>query len=86
MEKYIGLVALFVAIFTISYQYNKKFLDWLRFQSIGTRDYIHEKLRSMFIDIDPQKILMAQFALSFGLGSIAFLALLPNLLPGAILG
>ena len=39
-----------MAVFGLSYQYNKSFLDWLRFQSLGTRDYIVEKLNMMFIE------------------------------------
>lgn len=82
MTKALGLIGFGVAVFAISYQYNKRFLDWLRFQSLGTRDYIVEKLNMMFIDIPPHKILIGLFALSFGLGSLVFLAFLPNLFPG----
>jgi tight adherence protein B len=70
------------AVFALSYQYNRRFLDWLRFQSLGTRDYIVERLGMMFIDIPPNKILLGLFALSVGLGTITFLAFLPNLFPG----
>ncbi|MCM2322410.1 MAG: type II secretion system F family protein [Oligoflexia bacterium] len=80
--KLVGYLILAGAVFGISYQYNKKFLDWLRFQSLGTRDYIVEKLSQMFIDIPPQRILLGLFALSFGLGTLVFLAFLPRLFPG----
>ena len=80
--KLLGVLGFGAAVFGISYHYNKRFLDWLRFQSLGTRDYIVEKLGLMFIDIPPQRILIALFCLSFGLGSLVFLAFLPHLFPG----
>jgi tight adherence protein B len=84
--KVVGLIGLFGAIFGISYHYNKRFLDWLRFQSLGTRDYIVEKLNVMFIDIPPPKILGWLFALSFGSGALVFLLFLPNVFPGLVFG
>ena len=86
MFLYLGLLILGISIFGISYQYNKQFLDWLRFQSLGTRDYIVERLGLMFIDIPPHKILIGLFSLSVGLGSVVFLAFLPNLFPGIVFG
>ena len=82
----LGLVSLAIAAFGISYHYNRRFMDWLRFQSLGTRDYIVERLSMMFIDIPPQRILIAMFAMSFGMGTLVFLALLPKLLPAIVLG
>ncbi len=82
LDKYLGLIGFGVAVFMLSYHYNKRFLDWLRFQSLGTRDYITEKLGKMFIEVPPQRILIGLFILSFGLGGLVFLAFLPNLFPG----
>jgi tight adherence protein B len=82
MVKILGVLGLGIAIFIFSYQYNKRFLDWMRFQSLGTRDYIVERLNMMFIEIPSHKVLIALVALSFGLGSIVFLAFLPKLFPG----
>jgi tight adherence protein B len=78
----LGIIAFGAAVFGISYHYNKKFLDWLRFQSLGTRDYIVERLNMMFIDIPSHQILLGLFAISFGLGTLVFLAFLPKLFPG----
>lgn len=80
--KLLGLSLLFVAVFAISYQYSKRFLDWLRFQSIGTRDYIVERLGVMFIEVPPQRVLLWLFGLSFGPAILVFLAFLPHLFPG----
>lgn len=71
-----GLLGLGVAVFAISYHYNTRLLDWLRFQSLGTRDYIVERLATMFIEVDPQTVLLGLFACSFGLGLVVFLAFL----------
>lgn len=74
------------AVFILSYSYNKRFLDWLRFQSLGTRDYIVEKLNMMFYDVPPNKVLAYLLVASFVPGTIVFLACLPQLLPGIALG
>ncbi len=84
--KYLGYILIGVAVFTVSYFYNKRFLEWLRFQSLGTRDYIHDKFSVMFIDIPANQILLTQFIISFGLGIMVFLAFLPGLFPGIPLG
>src|SRR5438067_8932258 len=73
-------------VFVLSYHYNKRLLDWLRFQSLGTRDYIVDKLSLMFIDIAPEKILLGQLLLSFGLGIVIFLACLPFFAAGFVFG
>lgn len=82
--KWLGYAALGVSVFMASYHYNKRFLEWLRFQSIGTRDFIAEKFSLMFIDIPPQQILAGLFGLSLGLGTLLFLFFLPDLLPSLV--
>jgi len=77
-----GILLFGLSIFGASYIYSTRFLDWLRFQSLGTRDYIVERLGMMFIDIPPQRILLGLFSISFGLGTLIFLAFLPHLFPG----
>ncbi len=86
MLKTIGLLLFGLAIFIGAYSYNRRLLDWLRFQSLGTRDYIVERLQGMFIEVPPHYILLGMFGVSFGLGSLVFLAFLPQLLPGVIFG
>jgi tight adherence protein B len=78
------LLLLGAAVFMLSYHYNKRRLDWLRFQSLGTRDYIAERLALMFIEIAPEKILLGQLLLSFGLGAAVFLACLPYVAAGLV--
>ena len=86
LAKLIGILGLGLAVAVFAYQYNKRLLDWLRFQSVGTRDYVVEKLTQMFIEIPPHKILLGMFAMSFGLGSIVFVSLLPQLFPAFMMG
>ncbi len=85
-KKMIGVLGVGVAVFLAAYHYNKIFLDWLRFQSIGTRDYIVEKLKIMFIDVPPQRILLSLYLLSFGSGLIMFFVFLPNFFPALLFG
>jgi tight adherence protein B len=68
----------FIAALLVANQFSTRLIDWIRFQSIGTRDYIAEKLQLMMIEVPPEKILIAQLALSLGTGSIVFLLCLPN--------
>src|SRR3954466_8698249 len=84
--KLMGYALLAVSVGGISYYYNKRFLEWLRFQSLGTRDYIVERLSMMFIDIPPQRILLGMFIMSVGVGVIVFLAFLPQLFPAIFFG
>ncbi|MEK6705927.1 MAG: type II secretion system F family protein [Bdellovibrionota bacterium] len=86
MLKVIGSLFFGAAVFGVSYHYNKRFLEWLRFQSLGTRDYIVNKLSLMFIDIPQQRILIWMFLLSFGAGLLVFFAFLPNFFPGITFG
>lgn len=84
--KYLGLLFVAAGCFVAGLVWGKRFLEWLRFQSIGTRDYIVERLQVMFIEIDPQRVLYIQLGVSFGLGFLVFLAFLPKWLPGLIFG
>jgi tight adherence protein B len=83
MAMKIGGILLFgLSVFAASYIYSTRFLEWLKFQSLGTRDYIVERLGMMFIDVPPQRILLGLFSLSFGFGTLIFLVFLPHLFPG----
>jgi tight adherence protein B len=84
--KWFGILGVGAAVFAVSYPYSRRFLDWLRFQSIGTRDYIVEKLEIMFIRVDSQHVLLALFGLSVGMGGIVFLLFLPKVIPGILFG
>lgn len=68
-----GLLALFFgAVSYVMYFYSERFLEWLRFQSIGTRDYIVDRLALMFVEVSPNQVLLGQFLASFGVGFLVF--------------
>ncbi len=75
-----------IAVFMISYGYVQKFLDWLRFQSIGTRDHIVEMCGLMFIEVTPNQVLLGQIAAAVVPFLIMFLLFLPKILPAVVFG
>lgn len=81
-----GLALLGVGVFGIAYYYSQSFLDWLRFQSLGTRDYVVEKLGMMYVETPPERIQLYMFAGSFGFGMVVFFLFLPNVVPGLLFG
>ena len=86
IEIFVALALFFVSMAYISYRYSERFLEWLRFQSIGTRDYIVERLGLMFIEANPNTVLFALFGASFGLGILVFILLLPQFFPAILVG
>ncbi|MEW6058140.1 MAG: type II secretion system F family protein [Bdellovibrionota bacterium] len=81
-----GVLAFGVAVFIFSYHYVQMGLDWLRFQSLGTRDYIVEKCNLMFIDVTPNRVLVWLIAASVGPFLLIFFLFLPNVVPGLVFG
>lgn len=84
--KWLAYLLAAAGVGTFAYGYSKKFLDWLRFQSLGTRDYVVERLGQMFIEIPPERVLVGLFILSFGSGLLVFLLLVPNWFPASVMG
>ncbi len=86
MMRFLGLLFFGIGFIGVSYQVALKGLAWFELQQTGTRDYIHQRLSMMFIEITPDRVLMYMFAASFGLGGLVFLAMIPNLVGGLVLG
>lgn len=84
--KWLSLIMLGISVFVVSYIYSKRIMEWLRYQSLGTRDYVVERLAVMFIEVSPNKILMGQLIISVGLGSLVFILLIPAWLPATMFG
>ena len=61
MLKFLGVFGFGVAVFIFSYHYNRRFMDWMRFQSLGTRDYIVERLNMMFIEVPRRRSCFISF-------------------------
>ncbi|MGZ3740001.1 MAG: type II secretion system F family protein [Bdellovibrionota bacterium] len=70
-----------VMVFIIAYTNANRFLEWMRWQSIGTCDYIVEKMGLMFIEVTPQKVLLVMVAGSLIPALIVFWAVMPLLIP-----
>ncbi len=84
IEIILAFILFFASVAYIAYRYSEQFLEWLRFQSLGTRDYIVETLSVMFIEVNPSTVLVVMFSMSFGLGAIVFLAFFPQWIPGLL--
>ncbi len=84
-EIILALILFFLSVAYLAYRYSERFLEWLRFQSVGTRDYIVERLALMFIEVQPTTVLLALFGMSFGLGAIVFVLLMPQIFPAVII-
>ena len=79
-------ILVFLSSLFVAFQFSGRILDWVKFHSIGTRDYIADKLQLMMIEIAPEKILLYQISFAFGLGAFIFLMCLPSLGAGAFFG
>jgi tight adherence protein B len=72
-------------VFVVAYSNANRFLEWLRWQSIGTRDYIVEKLGLMFIEVTPNRVLLTMVTCSVLPALIIFWAVMPLLIPASLL-
>lgn len=71
-------------VFSVMFMNANRLLDWLRWQSIGTRDYIVDTLAKMFIEVSPNRVLGYMIATSVGPAFLVFLAILPQFWPALI--
>ena len=80
----IPLVSLCVFIFF--YMWSGKAYDYLKVKGLGNLSEIIRLLDLMFVEFDQKKVTTLLLLLSFGLGTVVFLLLLPNVIPGLIFG
>ncbi len=71
-----------VIVFALSMVWADRIINWLYDKSLGSRQYVIEKLESMFVEVDRKKVTITMLLMSFGLGILFFLLLLPNVLLG----
>jgi tight adherence protein B len=76
----------FIVTALIVYRNYDRVVFWFKQNSIGNRDWIVERMSSIFIDISPQKSLLIMIGASLGLGLIVFFLVAPNWGLAAILG
>lgn len=82
------ILALLIAacVFTISYLWVDRIIDFINQRSLGQRDEIIKYLELMFVEIDKDKLTKTLMIGSFGLGTIFFLLFWPNVVAGLLFG
>ena len=83
---FVFIVLMGICIFAASFFFSEQILNYLYDKSLGSRQYVIDKLEMMFVDANPKKITATMLLLSFGLGFIVFIAVFPNIIVGIILG
>jgi len=73
-------------VFFLFYLYSQRVFDFIHSKTLGSRGEIMRLLDLMFVEVEEKKLTTILFLLSIGLGAIAFFALWPNLVAGAIIG
>ena len=66
--------------------YSDRVLTFLHSKSLGQREEVLRLLDLMFVDTTRKQVTILMLLLSFGLGLVVFLAFLPEVLPGLIVG
>lgn len=77
---FIVAVSLFVSVFLVSYFNLDRILKFIHERSLGQRDEIVKFLELMFVEFDSEKLTKQLLFLSFGLGTLVFLAFWPNII------
>lgn len=72
--------------FGFSYLMSDRILDMLYKKTIGQREELYGLMDAMFVETDRKKLTVSLYLASFGLGTIVFLILWPNVLIGLALG
>lgn len=72
-------------VFFVAYSNAARFLEWMRWQSIGTRDYIVEKMEMMFIEVTPNQVLGTMIGASVVPALIVFILIMPQLIPATMI-
>jgi tight adherence protein B len=86
MTSFVLICVVFIALSLVFYQFSDRILDWVRFQSIGTRDYVFERLKLMMIQMSSEKVFALMAGASLGVALFVFVMLLPDFKVAAISG
>lgn len=73
-----------IMVFAVMFMNANRLLEWLRWQSIGNRDYIVETLAKMFVEVSPNKILLYMLLTSILPALLIFLLILPQIGPASV--
>ena len=86
---YKGLIGMIgIMIFLFCYKYSVGIFDFVERQTLGTRTYILEKAKLLFIELNPDHVTYTLLGISVGAGSLVFLiiAILGKWVLGFFLG
>ena len=73
---YKGLIGMIgIMIFLFCYKYSVGIFDFVERQTLGTRTYILEKAKLLFIELNPDHVTYALLGISVGAGSLVFLVI-----------
>lgn len=75
-----------LCIIIVAYMYADRVINFLHTKSLGQREEVLRLLDLMFVETSRKQVTILMLLMSFGLGTIIFLAFLPEVLPGAIIG
>jgi tight adherence protein B len=81
---FIPLVA--ICIFVVCYIWLDRWVKWFIKKHQVQTEALSRLLDAMFADIDKKRITLFTYLLSFGMGSVFFFLLWPNVLMGAVFG
>ncbi len=73
-------------VFIIVYLNVNRTIEFLKRRSLGQREEVIRLLELMFVDVEESRVTQIMLLISFGFGGLIFIALWPNILPGAVLG
>lgn len=85
-NEYLMIPLFGAAVFIFSYLMSDRIINFLHDKSLGSREEVLRLMDLMFVQTDQRKVTIAMLLMSFGLGSLAFLALWPNVIAGFIFG
>lgn len=69
-------------VFLMVYMWADQIINFLTKKSLGSREEVLKLLDLMFVEVDKKRITWLMLLISFGLGTVAFLLFLPNVVAG----
>ena len=85
-SEWIMIPAVCLCVFTVVYLWSDRAITFLHKRSLGQREEVIRLLDQMFVEVNHKQITIGILLVSFGLGILVFLLLLPNILAGLIIG
>lgn len=75
-----------LCIFFLCYLWLDKIMNYFYQKSTGSKNEILELMEKMYINMDPKKVKITLYLISYGLGTVVFLLIFPNIITGLIAG